>query len=99
MSTLTQIEIAVRNHRRAVRFFWSLLIGATMLSLLGHIAHAVLSHLPRLEAARTALSKYGQRGRDGGTGVTRSLNAGAEGISHVETESRTASKRPDGGKT
>jgi hypothetical protein len=48
MSTLTQTEITARNHRRAVRFFWGLLIGATTVSLLGNIAHAVLPHLPRI---------------------------------------------------
>jgi hypothetical protein len=39
VSTLTQTEIAARNHRRAVRFFWSLLIGATTISLIGNVAH------------------------------------------------------------
>ncbi len=48
MSTATQTEIAARNHRRAVRFFWGFLIGATTVSLLGNIAHAVLPHLPRI---------------------------------------------------
>jgi hypothetical protein len=28
-SNLTQIEITQRSHRRAVRFFWGFLIGAT----------------------------------------------------------------------
>jgi len=37
-----------RNHRRAVRFFWGLLLGATMVSLSGNIAHAVLPYLPRI---------------------------------------------------
>lgn len=46
MSTLT--EISQRNHRRAVRFFWGLLIGATTVSLVGNIAHAVLPYLPHL---------------------------------------------------
>jgi Protein of unknown function (DUF2637)/Na(+)-translocating NADH-quinone reductase subunit A (NQRA) len=45
---LTQTEIAVKNHRRAVRFFWCFLIGATMVSLIGNIAHAVLPYLPRV---------------------------------------------------
>ena len=44
----TQTEIAANNHRRAVRFFWGLLIGATTVSLIGHIAHAVLPYLPRV---------------------------------------------------
>jgi hypothetical protein len=29
----TQTEIIQKNHRRAVRFFWGLLIGATLVSL------------------------------------------------------------------
>ena len=40
MSTLT--EITQRNHHRDVGFFWGLLIGATAVSLIGKIAHAVL---------------------------------------------------------
>ena len=41
----TQTEITQRNHHRAVRFFWGLLIGATMVSLIGNVAHAVLPYL------------------------------------------------------
>jgi Protein of unknown function (DUF2637) len=44
----TQTEITQRSHSRAVRFFWGLLIGATAVSLVGNIAHAVLPHLPRI---------------------------------------------------
>jgi hypothetical protein len=33
---------------RAVRFFWGFLIGATTVSLVGNITHAVLPHLPRV---------------------------------------------------
>jgi len=42
----TQIEITQRNHRRAVRFFWCFLIGATTVNLIDNIAHAVLPYLP-----------------------------------------------------
>jgi hypothetical protein len=42
-----QTEITQRNHRRAVRFFWGLLIGATLVSLIGNITHAVLPYIPR----------------------------------------------------
>jgi hypothetical protein len=42
----TQTEIARRNHSRAVRFFWCFLVGATMVSLVGNIAHAVLPYIP-----------------------------------------------------
>ncbi|MGO9102227.1 MAG: DUF2637 domain-containing protein [Mycobacterium sp.] len=44
----TQTEITQRNHHRAVRFFWALLIGATTVSLIGNVAHAVLPYLPRI---------------------------------------------------
>jgi hypothetical protein len=44
----TQTEITQRNHDRAVRFFWSLLIGATTVSLVGNVAHAMLPFLPRV---------------------------------------------------
>jgi hypothetical protein len=44
----TQTEIAAKNHRRAVRFFWCFLIGATTVSLIGNIAHAVLPYLPHV---------------------------------------------------
>jgi hypothetical protein len=44
----TQTEIIQKNHRRAVRFFWGLLIGATTVSLTGNIAHAVLPYIPHV---------------------------------------------------
>jgi hypothetical protein len=44
----TQIEITQRNHHRAVRFFWCFLIGATTVSLIGNITHAVLPYIPRI---------------------------------------------------
>lgn len=44
----TQAETTRANHRRAVRFFWGFLIGATTVSLVGNIAHAALPHLPRV---------------------------------------------------
>jgi hypothetical protein len=44
----TQTEIAQRNHQRAVRYFWVLLIGATAASLIGNITHAVLPYLPHV---------------------------------------------------
>jgi hypothetical protein len=44
----TQMEITQKNHRRAVRFFWGLLVGATTASLIGNIAHAVLPYLSRI---------------------------------------------------
>jgi hypothetical protein len=48
MSTPTQTEITRRNHSRAVRFFWCFLIGATLVSLIGNVAHAVLPYLSRI---------------------------------------------------
>jgi Protein of unknown function (DUF2637) len=44
----TQTEIAQRSHSRAVRFFWCFLIGATLVSLIGNVAHAVLPYLSRI---------------------------------------------------
>ena len=44
----TQAEITQKNHRRAVRFFWGLLIGATLVSLVGNITHAVLPYIPHV---------------------------------------------------
>jgi hypothetical protein len=44
----TQTEVAAKNHSRAVRFFWCFLIGATTVSLIGNIAHAVLPYLPHV---------------------------------------------------
>jgi hypothetical protein len=42
-TTLTATEVAARHHRRAIRFFWSWLAGATVVSLTGNITHAVLT--------------------------------------------------------
>src|SRR5271167_4336126 len=47
-TTLAQTEIAARQHARAVRFFWCFLIGATLVSLIGNIAHAVVSYIPHV---------------------------------------------------
>ncbi len=44
----TQTAITAKNHRRAVRFFWGLLIGATTVSLIGNITHAVLPYIPHV---------------------------------------------------
>jgi hypothetical protein len=44
----TQTEVTQKNHHRAVRFFWGLLIGATVVSLTGNITHAVLPYIPHL---------------------------------------------------
>jgi hypothetical protein len=44
----TQTEFVQRNHRRAIPFFWGLLTGATTISLIGNIAHAVLPYLSRI---------------------------------------------------
>jgi Protein of unknown function (DUF2637) len=46
MSTPTQTEAAAKNHRRAVRFFWGFLIGATLVSLIGNIVHAIWRLIP-----------------------------------------------------
>jgi hypothetical protein len=46
MSTPTQTEIAAKNNRRAVRFFWGFLIGATLVSLIGNVVHAIWYLIP-----------------------------------------------------
>lgn len=43
MSVLTSTELAQRHHRAAVRFFWSWLAGATVVSLAGNVIHAWLT--------------------------------------------------------
>jgi hypothetical protein len=43
-----QAEVSKETHRRAVRFFWGFLVGATTISLAGNIMHAVLSYIPRI---------------------------------------------------
>lgn len=42
-SYVTSTEIAQRHHRRATRFFWTWLAGATAVSLIGNVAHAWLT--------------------------------------------------------
>jgi hypothetical protein len=44
----TQTEISQRNHHRAVRFFWGLLVGATTVSLVGNVVHAVLPYIAHI---------------------------------------------------
>ena len=46
MSTPTPTEIVAKNQRKAVHFFWCFVIGATVVSLVGNITHAVLTYLP-----------------------------------------------------
>jgi hypothetical protein len=45
----TQTDMTRRNHHRAVRFFWGLLLGATTVSLVGNITHTVLPYIPRID--------------------------------------------------
>lgn len=42
----TQVGITQHNHGKAVRYFWCLLGGATLVSLVGNVPHAVLPYLP-----------------------------------------------------
>jgi hypothetical protein len=44
----SQSGIGQRNHRRAVRFFWVLLVGATLVSVIGNVTHVVLPYVPRI---------------------------------------------------
>jgi hypothetical protein len=43
----TQTETTQSHHHRAVRLFWCLLIGATLVSLIGNVVHAILPYIPR----------------------------------------------------
>jgi hypothetical protein len=43
-----QTEAAQKTHRRAVRFFWGVLIAATAVSLLGNVAHALMPYIPTI---------------------------------------------------
>ncbi len=43
-----QTEITQRNHHRTVRFFWAFLIGATSVSLVGNVVHAMMPYIPHL---------------------------------------------------
>jgi Protein of unknown function (DUF2637) len=45
-TTLNQTEIAARHHRRATRWFWFVLIRATLVSIVGNIVHALLPYIP-----------------------------------------------------
>jgi predicted DNA-binding transcriptional regulator AlpA len=49
-------EISQMNHHRAVRFFWSFLVAATAVSLIGNVAHAVL-----LSIAESLLTQHQPR--------------------------------------
>jgi Protein of unknown function (DUF2637) len=44
----TQTDTTQKNHRRAVRYFWGVLIGATLVSLIGNITHAVVPYIPHV---------------------------------------------------
>jgi hypothetical protein len=44
----TQTNAAQKSHRRAVKFFWGLLFGATAVSLIGNMVHALLPYIPRI---------------------------------------------------
>lgn len=43
-----QADDTACSHTRAIQFFWCLLFGATAVSLMGNVAHAVLPHLPQI---------------------------------------------------
>ena len=43
---ISQATAVSANHSRAARFFWSVLVGATAVSLVGNVAHAILPFIP-----------------------------------------------------
>jgi Protein of unknown function (DUF2637) len=75
----TQTEITQRNHSRAVRFFWCFLIGATLVSLIGNIAHAVLPLLPRVVIQIGAAAVPPIALLAAVHGIARAVRAGASG--------------------
>jgi Protein of unknown function (DUF2637) len=44
----TRTDTTKKSHRRAVHYFWGVLIGATLVSLVGNITHAVLPYIPHV---------------------------------------------------
>jgi hypothetical protein len=55
-TTLTSADIARRNHRRAVKFFWTWLIMATWVSLAGNVTHAWLTATPSTQWLAAAVA-------------------------------------------
>lgn len=49
VTRLTATDLAHRNHRRAVRFFWTWLILSTCVSLVGNVVHAWVLAEPRTQ--------------------------------------------------
>jgi hypothetical protein len=76
----TQTEITQRNHHRAVRFFWGFLIGATLVSLIGNIAHAVLPYIPRIVVQIGAAAVPPIALLAAVHGIALAVRAGASGI-------------------
>jgi Protein of unknown function (DUF2637) len=86
----TQSEIAQRNHHRAVRFFWGFLIGATTVSLIGNIAHAVLPYLPMVVIQVGAASVPPIALLAAVHGIALAVRAGASGRVYCWAVSATA---------
>lgn len=45
---MTSTVSVQKTHQKAVRFFWGLLVVATIVSLMGNVAHAVLTSISRV---------------------------------------------------
>ena len=74
-----QTEVTQRSHRRAVRFFWCFLIGATTVSLAGNVAHAVLPYIPAIVVQIGAAAVPPIALLAAGHGIALAVRAGASG--------------------
>jgi hypothetical protein len=86
----TQTEITQRNHHRAVRFFWSLLIGATVVSLVGNVVHAMLPYIPRVVVQISAAAVPPIALLAAVHGIALAVRAGASGTVYRWAVSATA---------
>ena len=71
----TQTETTQSHHHRAVRLFWCLLIGATLVSLIGNVVHAILPYIPRTVIQIGAAAHQGKTRTRGWSGVTVAAHA------------------------
>ena len=62
-ATANAVELARRNYRRAVGFFWVWLMLATSLSLAGNVAHAWLTTGPDMRWLASTVAAVPPAGR------------------------------------
>jgi hypothetical protein len=86
----SQAGIAHTNHHRAVRFFWCLLVGASLVSLIGNIAHAVLPYVPHVVVQIGAATVPPIALLAAVHGIALAVGAGASGTAYRLAISATA---------